>query len=76
MAHRTALTQVTLEAGSSHSEAGRGMKSLMEITGGNVFSEEWPARHNQEIWGSAPGGVYEGLTRLPFAHRQCAKRQR
>ena len=28
---------------------------------GNLFSEEWAAQHNQEIWGIAPSGMYEAL---------------
>jgi len=25
----------------------------------SLFGEEWAARHNQEIWGTGPSGMYE-----------------
>ena len=32
-----------------------------DLVEGNLFSEEWAAQHNQEIWGTAPSGMYEAL---------------
>jgi hypothetical protein len=32
-----------------------------DLAEGNLFSEEWAAQHNQEIWGTAPSGMYEAL---------------
>jgi hypothetical protein len=37
------------------------VESVEQATESSLFSEEWAARHNQEIWGTPPGGTYEAL---------------
>jgi hypothetical protein len=32
-----------------------------DLADATLFGEAWAARYNQEIWGSAPGGVYEAV---------------
>jgi hypothetical protein len=32
-----------------------------DLADGSLFSEEWAAQHNQEIWGTGPSGMYEAL---------------
>ena len=34
-----------------------------DLAGGNVFDEEWAARHNEEIWKTGPGGMYSSAAR-------------
>ncbi len=30
-----------------------------DLADGSLFSEEWAAQHNLEIWGTGPSGMYE-----------------
>jgi hypothetical protein len=29
-----------------------------QFANGNVFPDQWAARHNQEVWGTPPSGMY------------------
>jgi hypothetical protein len=31
------------------------------LANGNRFNEEWAARHNQDVWGTGPSGIYEAM---------------
>jgi hypothetical protein len=41
----------------------------------DLFGETWAARHNQEIWGTAPGGVNDNGPPPELARQRRAKRQ-
>jgi hypothetical protein len=42
------------------SEASK-VESVEQAVESSLFSEEWAAWHNQEIWGTPPSGMYEAL---------------
>jgi hypothetical protein len=40
-----------------------------------LFDEMWPARHNQELWGTAPSGIYDRAPLPELAQQRRANRQ-
>jgi len=37
------------------------VRSINDFVEASALGDDWPARHNQEIWGAPPSGLYEAL---------------
>ena len=57
---RTAIVGSCIQKQAAISQVGlnHDHENLAEV---GLFDEMWPARHNQELWGTAPSGIYDSV---------------